>query len=166
MSEEQVINFNSQGQVGQKRLIPINSVELLHETTEPSWGKPADIPLELKEKISHTKLYRNEDTGEIQFDRVEYWDLLAYYTRDMRLANLNNVELDYCAYWLDLSGDLLREGYIQSFVAALARVITVLELSQSKKGFFRKRMGTITTENKQTLDEKKQKNLFSMRGRQ
>jgi hypothetical protein len=142
-----------------QRLLPVSDIEFLSSTTEPGWGKASEIPQELNAKLNTLKIYEDKE-GNKYHDKKEYWDLLGYYTRDMRLANLNGNELEYCVYYLDLAGDLLREGFVQTFLACLARVITQLELSQSKNGFFRKRMGTLTTENKHSIDEPKKTNLF------
>ena len=75
------------------------------------------------------------------------WGLLSYYTKDMRLGNLDQSDYVRAVYYLDLAGDCLRDGYTSAFMACIQRVITVLELSQSKKGFLRKAMGTIRQEN-------------------
>jgi hypothetical protein len=64
----------------------------------------------------------------------------------MRLANLSKDELRYCQHFIDLAGDLLQDGKRTAFVIGLSRAVTVLELSQSKGGFLRKRFGTFTKE--------------------
>lgn len=146
--------------VQQRKFMPQDSIEYNSLITEPSWGKQADIPQELKDKISITEYAKNNDGSLTQIGKQEFWELLGYYTRDMRLANLSSSDLYYCSEWLDIAGDCLREGYVQSFITALARVVTRLELSQSKGGFLRKRMNTNTIENKQRFDEVKKPNLF------
>jgi len=97
-------------------------------------------------------------------DTEPLWGLLSYYTRDLRLGNLSswNDEVKYCHHWLSLAGDCLRLGFINSFLSALSRVIDRLEISQSKGGFYRKRMGTVTSEQiRSDLEPSNNKNLFT-----
>jgi len=127
--------------------VPYNELDLNFMITEPAWGR--ECPDELYQAVSKITSEAYEDAnGVLVVDKEPLWGLLSYYTRDLRLGNLSGMsgELKYCQYWLDFAGDLLREDYIQSFLSALARVITLLELSQSKNGFLRRRQGTITSE--------------------
>lgn len=140
-------NFVEPATTGEKRSLPVNELDLTFMTTQPAWGREA--PAELQNKL--IKLVGEEykrDDGRLVIDAEPMWGLLAMYTRDLRLGNLAvwNGELDVCNFWLNLSGDLLRDGYVESFFSALSRVITMLELSQSKGGFLRRRHGTITQE--------------------
>lgn len=67
-------------------------------------------------------------------------------------------EVAYCQYYLDLAGDLLQNNAIKPFLIALSRAASMLELSQSKGGFLRKRMNTLSQEHiSQELEPKKQK---------
>jgi len=129
------------------RKLPVNELDLTFMTTEPAWGREA--PAELQSKLVKLvgQAYLTED-GRTVIDAEPMYGLLAMYTRDLRLGNLAvwNGEVDVCVHWLNLAGDLLRDGYIESFFSALSRVITMLELSQSKGGFLRRRHGTITQE--------------------
>lgn len=132
------------------RITPQSEIDLQMMLTDPKWGQ--DVPDELKEKLKiivGEYMSKNEE-GENVRVRVEegLWGLLSYYTRDIRLGNLSyfNGELDYCRYFLDLAGDCLRSGYLQSFLKSLTMAVTIIETSQSKGGFLRKRQGTITQE--------------------
>lgn len=138
------------------RSVPISELDYQYRTTEPSWGRP-DVPIELREKLGQIVRVRDVDGNES--DQMEsMWGLMGYYTRDLRLANLSewNNEMQYCIYYLDLSGDLLREEYPESFLTALPRLVTVMELSQSKGGFFRKLLNTFRSEQSiETIEPKK-----------
>lgn len=127
---------------------PYNDLEMQYRTVNPAWGREATPYLD--KKLTFTKKAEEE----------KRWELLAYYTRDMRLANIDVVELIYCQTWLDIAGDCLRLGYTKSFITALSRAVTVLELSQSKKGFLRKRHGTMTRESV-TSTEGQNKNILT-----
>lgn len=147
---------NAQPGVAPPRSVPISELDFQYRTTDPTWGR-FDVPPELRERLSQMVQVRDND-GNVTAQMDSMWGLLGYYTRDLRLANLSewNNEMQYCIYYLDLSGDLLREEYPESFMAALPRLITVMELSQSKGGFFRKLLNTFRSEQSiETIEPKK-----------
>lgn len=146
----------------QKRTLPQSELDLALMTTNAVWGMP-DISMELKTRLS--KLYQTQtETGEKGITVQSLWGLLGYYTRDMRLANLSvwNGELAYTQYYLDLAGDMLQAEMIEPFVICLSRVATILELSQSKGGFLRRRMNTFTQEGITQELEPPKKTLFGV----
>lgn len=151
-----------------KRYIPMSELDLNLMMTDSVWGK-AEVPLELKEKLERYYLKKDQDgkpifdkDGNLIGDKGSLWSLLGFYTRDMRLANLNywNGEVQYCQYFLDLANDMLQADMIQPFLICLSRVATLLELSQSKNGFLRKNMNTLRTENTNFDNEPPKKTLF------
>jgi hypothetical protein len=117
-----------------KRNTPMSELDLQMMMTDPAWGS-GNISEDLKEKLNNIL---SENEQEITYENL--WDLLGYYQRDMRLGNLDrwNGEFQYCHWYLDFAGDCLHSNYIRSFITALSRVATVLELSQSKGGFLRR----------------------------
>lgn len=140
------------------RILPKSDADYNMLMTDTVWGSEY-INEELKDKVS--QIFAYTDKGEIKYDKQELWGLLGFYTRDMRLGNLDNVEIVYCRYFLDLANDFLQVDMIKPFLVSLSRVATVLEISQSKKGFLRKRMNTISTEH-YMQEEPKKKSLFGM----
>jgi len=159
--------------------VPYSDLDMTFMVTEPAWGK--EISEELNSKVSEVVseayfqcLECEKPFGEgekcvcgsvnkrLVVDRAPMWGLLSYYTRDLRLGNLGNWnnELSYCHHYLSLAGDLLRVGNVKSFLSALSRVIDRLEISQSKGGFYRKRMGTITREDVSSSNEPTKKPLM------
>lgn len=141
-----------------RRIVPQSGLDWNMMLTDTMWGS-SQISKQIKEKIQQRT---TRDNGSI--DKEDAWELLSFYTRDIRLANLNVLtgELEYCKYYLDLAGDMLREGFPEAFATCLARVATVLELSQSKGGFLRKRQNTLTTESLSGEIEPPKKRLLFM----
>lgn len=138
---------------------PYNELDMQFMVTQPAWGR--EYTPELNKKLRELK-----DGEQLDEETEQYlWGLLAYYTRDLRLGNLSNFggEVEYCRYWLDLAGDLLRDGLPKSFLTAISRVITVIELSQSKGGFLRRRQGTVTSESVKSEIPATQKKMFGGR---
>lgn len=143
-----------------KRMLPRSDLDFNLMTTDAVWGSPY-ISEALRERVSKYFVSYNEKNEEI-VTKDDLWGLLGFYTRDMRLANLSmfNGELNYCQYYLDLANDFLQANMIEPFLICLSRVATVLELSQSKGGFLRRRMNTFTSEHFQGDIEPKKKSLF------
>lgn len=128
------------------RIIPRNDLDLNMLTTESVWGKDG-VSKTLRDRLKQN-IISNDDEAQ-----RELWGILSYFTRDMRLANLDYKQTYYCEYYLNLAGDFLNEDMIEPFIISLSRVASVLELSQSKKGFLRKRLGTFTHEQHSKSDE-------------
>lgn len=143
------------------RPIPQSDLDFNLMTTNTEWGSHF-IPNSLKDKLS--KHYVVSKDGKKYLKKEGMWELLGFYTRDLRLANLSHVigEVTYCQYFLDLANDFLRADFTEPFLICLSRVATVLELSQSKGGFLRRRMNTLTQENFRQEIEPKKKNFFGM----
>lgn len=163
---------------------PMNDLDFNMQMTQPKWGhkvstgfmqrmgeetKVSRIALVLQEDIEEKKIteeYAQElynKLGElITSDEATAWNVLAFYTQDMRLGNLEPDEIEYCAEHLNFAGDCLQMGLKDSFLLIIQRVATTLELSQSKKGFLRRRMGTLTNENINNNLEPKKKSFFGM----
>lgn len=117
---------------------PFSELEMQFRTTRPTWGREATA--ELDKNLTYFK-NKKEDN-----DIKRLWGLLSYYTQDIRLGNLDGQEVIYCQYWLDTAGMCLSLSCKKSFMSSMRKVITVLEVSQSKRGFLRRRMGTFTRE--------------------
>jgi len=144
------------------RVLPQSELDLALMTTNSMWGQE-DVPPGLKARLERVYQTTNE-AGQTQQFTQSLWGLLGFYTRDMRLANLGewNGEIEYCKTFLDLANDFLQCNQTEPFLICLSRVATVLELSQSKGGFLRKKMNTFTQENI-TKDEPPKKSLFGGR---
>lgn len=149
-------------QQNQKRTLPQSELDFALLTTDSVWGKP-DVSPELKARLN--RFYATKDAdGKEGFTVESLWGLLGYYTRDMRLANLSvwNGELEYVRYYIDLAGDYLHSDQVEPFLVTLSRAATRLELSQSKGGFLRRQLNTITEENVNMDREPPKKSLFGM----
>ena len=141
-----------------RRTTPQNELDLALMTTDAVWGKP-DVPQELRDLLDRYFKVINSK-GEEGYTKRSLWSSLSYYTRDMRLANLNHDQLAYVKHYYDLAGDCLQENVFRGFIIALSRAATVLELSQSRGGFLRKRMGTLTHESFSEEREPQKRSFF------
>ncbi len=148
--------------------MPKSELDLSLMTTDSVWGKD-EVPIQLQNALKRyeatldkkgKKIFDEEGNPIVTEDSL--WSLLGFYTRDVRLANLSlwNGEFEYCQYFLDLAGDMLSEKQLEPFIICLRRVATVLELSQSKGGFLRRRINTFTSESTPLNGEPPKKSLF------
>lgn len=147
-----------------QRIMPTSELDAQMMMTNSVWGRN-DVPEELKNRLAKHFSVRDEK-GEQLYDQKgnplvttdSLWGILGHYTRDMRLANLDSFgnELALCRYMIDLSTDYLTENMVEPFITSLSRAVTILETSQSKGGFLRKQMNTLTHKNlNQTLEPPK-----------
>jgi hypothetical protein len=104
---------NEEGTV--KRITPQSGLDMNMMLTDTMWGSQ-----QISTQISNKVRNRSRDP---EASKSAAWDLLSFYTRDFRLANLNAAlgEVGYCQHYIDLAGDCLREGYMESFAASLGR---------------------------------------------
>jgi hypothetical protein len=149
------------------RVSPRSELDFNLMTTDTLWGSGQINPV-LKDKIQQFYSYVDPSTNERKVTYENLWGLLGFYTRDLRLANLSewDGELHYVQYYIDLAGDMLQAEMIKGFLICLSRAATRLELSQSKKGFLRRRMGTLTQEHFSQEIEPKKKNFFGLNKKQ
>lgn len=149
------------------RTQPTSHLDLDLMLTNSVWGQ-TEVPQELRDRLSRHFLEEKQEIVEGETKTVKtvttnsLWGLLGFYTRDMRLGNLSTFdnELQTCRYMLDLAGDLLQKEYIEPFLICLSRVATILETSQSKGGFLRKQMNTLTQQHLSQSMEPKKKGFF------
>jgi len=142
----------------QVRFLPQSDLDLNLMLTDSVWGRK-EVSRELKDKLA--RYYTETDNeGNETITKRSLWGLLGFFTRDMRLGNLAefNNELNRCRFMIDLANDLLNVDMIEPFLISLSRSATMLETSQSKGGFLRKQMNTLTTNtNQQNLEPPKKK---------
>lgn len=155
------------------RDVPNSELDLQLMLTNTKWGD-SGIPKELLQILGKSQVVTLD--GRNYVDVSSLWGLMGYYTRDLRLGNISYYggEVDYCQQYIDFAGDCLRGistfkrggerrtvPLVNSFMCCLSRAVTLLEVSQSRGGFLRKRQGTLTSENVQSTLEPQKKGLFN-----
>ena len=158
------------------RKVPISDLDFNYMVTDTVWGKH-DINPELKRQLTKTKTVRLpkgarylDENGKVQISDGEVfiseskslWDILAIYTQDLRLGNLNPFwgETKRCMHYVDLASELIQENMISSFTTGISRVASQLELSQSNRGFLRRQMNTFTHKSQQQIMQPPKRSLF------
>lgn len=131
---------------GEGRVLPQSDLDYNLMTTDAVWGTDY-VTRDLKNYLRKKYPDKVDEKGNVIQDKDSLWGMLGFFTRDIRLANLNNDQMSYCQYYLDLASDCLSEGYVKAFMTSLTRAVSVMELSQSKGGFLRKISKTNRREN-------------------
>jgi len=146
----------------QKRNVPVSDLDLQMQMIEPAYGK-GGISAELVKKLQQYGIGVDDKGDAVYTDEGSLWGILGYYTRDIRLGNLDKFagEYAYVKYYIDLAGDLLQADMVKSFLISLSRAATVIEISQSKGGFLRRRINTLTNENQYSGLDPAKKNIFT-----
>lgn len=129
-----------------QRILPQSELDLALMTTDPLWGQR----LKETEKVP----------GVEDKKRWDLWEKLDFYTRDIRLSNLDPGEGRDVSYFLRLAGDYLHAGMIAPAQTCINIVASITEPSQAKRGMLRKRMNTFTKENLSQELEPPKKKLF------
>jgi len=142
------------------RSLPTSELDLNLMLTNSVWGRP-EVSTELKDRLNKDFKTLDKD-GNIKVTTASLWGLLGFYTRDLRLANLSewNNELQTCRYMIDLANDYLSEGMTEPFIIALSRAVSIMETSQSKGGFLRRQMNTLTHKQVSQNLEPPKKSMF------
>jgi hypothetical protein len=139
----------------------MDSSELQIRTTVSTWSDAEANPL--LDYQSTKSFYLTDANGEqvvgedgkpIQVDE-KLIALYGMFTVDVRLANLSTEELDFVREHMDLAHDLMACGHKKASMVVYERAISVMESSHSKQGWFRRMLGTITTETKNEYSEPK-----------
>jgi len=152
-----------------ERMVPVSDLDFQLMTTEPGWGKE-DIPEHLKARAVKVTNWVDKKGTVIRQDILNQWAIGGMSTRDVRLGNLNiwNGEFQVTLFYHDWGMDALRafmedddSGYVPGAPwVANSRVESVVELSHSKNGFFRRLMNTFFTETKHQEVTPPKKSLF------
>ena len=127
------------------RRIPASNLDFSFMTIDPAWGKEATAELYNLLKDTDQEILIDENGKAVITDK-HLWGVLSYFTRDLRLGNLNMFLYERAIRYIDLAGDCIARGLVKSFLASLRRVISIVELSQSRGGFLRRRNNTFTQE--------------------
>jgi hypothetical protein len=141
--------------------VPENNIELSMLYTNPVWGSDQEINDSFRDRTTKTVQFVNSETGQVvRTTEDKLWEQLQFFTRDLRLGNLTSAEMRSCEYYLNFASDTLKEKYVDAFIVALSKVATMIELSQSRGGFLRKRLNTFTKENRESFEAPKKNGLF------
>jgi len=173
MSEEQ----NEQKQ--QRRVMPESDLELNYHFTNPQWGDDT-VNVDLQNQLTKDVIrqlpvghyYTDPKTqeqkisdGSVKYmDKKNLWANLSYLTRDIRLANYGGREYTYCAYFYELAGHFLNEGFTECCAICIQMAAIHSEMSQGKGGFLRKIQNTLIKEERTQPLETRKNSVLSGQG--
>lgn len=140
--------------------IPLDDLDLQMIQTNPGWGElPDGLRYKLIRKLKD-KIEKNADgTEKITPQAEEIGDVLAIYTRDIRLSNIEGNELFLVQDSLALATDCLTMTMPEASLSFMNVAASITEPSQGKKGFLRKLMNSVFTY-QSTTQNKSKKSFF------
>ena len=160
----------TEDQYQQRRVMPESDLELNYYFTNPQWGDDT-VNVQLQTQLTKTvftKVPKGMTVHDAQgnphisdgtlkiAENKNLWANLSYLTRDLRLANYDAKSYNYCAYFYELAGYLLNEGFKEASSICIQMAAIHGEMSQGKKGFLRRMQNTLIKEEKTGgLDVKK-----------
>ena len=89
------------------RTTPMNELDLQLMIVDSEWGQQIAPELSLKLSTMGVKPVQSAD-GKMYVPKEKLWGLLSYYTRDMRLGNLDKDSYIISVEWLEYAGVCLR----------------------------------------------------------
>lgn len=162
-----------------QRTIPASELDYQMRIVNSSWGQ-LEVSPDLRRTLKRTttskyakgQTVRNTVTGQPEVyskdtevtEETSYWDLLSFYTRDFRLANITRQEKEFCANRAELAQDCMELNMPLGFFVLLGQAIPHLELSQSVGGWLRQELNKLTTEQRQqVIDTPVKRNILGMK---
>ena len=153
-----------------KRTVPLNELDFNMSTTETVWYSQEISPI-LQKELTHRRFIK-DNKGELIRDKngvplvelIDYSGKLKIQTRDNRLSNLDsNGYLE--TRWFDgfASDSMLLGDLPRSTTHCIMQKDSILNLSQSKRGWFRKIMNTLFQHSKFEGSEPDKKKMFGGR---
>ena len=148
------------------RYVPSSGLDLNFTIINTMWGKSFEMNPAFKGLFEkYVELKDNEgnfqvnEKGQVIVTKKNLWELMNFFTRDFRLANLDRKDLVKCRVLVDLAIESLDLNFFDNFFILLSEVAGILETSQSKGGWLRKNLNTMTTERVNRQDNPR-KGLF------
>ena len=132
--------------------VPYDKLEYDYAITETAWGKDTEYSPDVKNRYTKTN-EKNEVKRLLQAYQT-------FFKRDIRLGNLDMIEMSFCREYIDFAFDCQDEEFLESAIVAHERAVDTLELSQSKGGFLRKNMNTFIKKEQKEVKDSTDKTLF------
>lgn len=156
----------------QSHRTPANDLDLNLMLTNTIWDG-SEISEELRDTLT-AYVEVTDKTGNLQYDEhgrvivreVILSDRLKTQSRDTRLGNLDSSEMTTAHHYNELANDLLMTGYHfpKSVGTCIGRRDSLLNLSQSRKGWFRKILQSVFSETHNIESQGPKKSALSLKG--
>lgn len=143
-----------------------NSIDFNMEIINPDWksAKPSISTNEFSIIIvkDDGKVEHSEKIKPGHYVNVD--DLMSeidFFSRDIRLSNYNDKDIELARWYASFGGDMISAGYYRAFKYCFKEVAVISETSQGRKGFLRKMLNTIRSENEQKILEPKKSSFWN-----
>lgn len=136
------------------RHIPESPLDASWQMTNPAWGR-SEVPKFLRDRLSKAKegTFFDADGNAYAPNREGMWEMLGFFTRDLRLGYLTGPEAREAREWLEIASTCIAEDLPESFFLSLSKVISMVEISQSRNGNLRRTQKTNRQEQSVSYEE-------------
>lgn len=148
---------------------PGDQLELNMRVIDPNW---ANIKKQVDDSRENIKDYdiqkyflKQESTGKIFVDVDYLLTQLEFITRDIRLSNYDDKDIELVRWYLTYAGIMASKNYPRAFNFCIQQCAVISETSQARKGFLRKLLNTFFSEQKHTINEPGKKDFFTGRNK-
>jgi hypothetical protein len=121
---------------------PIDDLEYKHDITRPQYID--GISKDYKNEVQRDDLPPSDDLEKA----------FGFFTQDLRLGNLSTADMKRAEFFLNFAGRCSRLGLSKPFSSSLLKVASIIELSQSHKGWLRKFIHTQNIRQESSIEEK------------
>lgn len=145
---------------GNKRITPQSDLDYNMLVTNTAWGSD-EISPQVKDSLSRQKVVTDE-AGDKYLVNDNLWGKMGYFTRDFRLSNLSKKDYEKVVWWTEMVGVVGLEDMKKSTIYCFSQIAPTLEVSQSKDGWYREIMNTLTQVQRNENLEPKKTSLFGV----
>lgn len=142
----------------QTKMNPVlnNALDFNMQVINPNWKEASPTFLKNKEGLRYVEI-----EGQTYINVNDLVTNLDFFTRDIRLSNYNQDDIDIARWYIKFGGACASYKYFNAFNFCLLQVANISETSQGRGGFLRKILNTLTSENIQKILEPPKKSWIT-----
>jgi hypothetical protein len=143
---------------------PESSLDLNMRVIDPAWKNiKTDMQNVKVEDLSEFFLrVKNAEGKDVIYVDINYLlSQLDFITRDVRLSNYDDKDLEIVRWYLAFAGEMASANMPRAFNFCIQKCAVYSETSQGRKGFLRKIINTFYSEQKQTISDGSRKGFFT-----
>lgn len=140
---------------------PESTLDLNMRVIDPAWQNIKNNQAMIKSEDLQKFFIKDEQSGRVYVDINFLLTQLDFITRDVRLSNYDNKDLEIVRWYLAFAGEMASANMPRAFNFCIQKVAVYSETSQGRQGFLRKIINTFYSEQKQTISEPPKKSFFT-----
>jgi hypothetical protein len=140
---------------------PESNLDLNMRVIDPAWQNIKQNMSSIKQDDLNKYFIVDPETNKVYVDVNYLLTQLDFITRDVRLSNYDDKDLEIVRWYLAFAGEMASANMPRAFNFCIQKVAVFSETSQGRKGFLRKIINTYFSEQKQTISDGGKRSLFT-----